>query len=461
MFGVEEDNAQLINQINKVVMERDAFANRVLALEKQLQGEGIPIDHQQLPIKIEALTHQLREKNQEIEGLRKQLAARVAVVGGSGSTPTPPQPIAPSLPYPPSTNTGQPGWGYRGTGGFTPINPPLQSGNGLTGNTLGYEPSGNGHTSGGLPQGAYPLPNNPEYIESVTSPETLDKNMKSKLCPVHKARGQNVYMTPAKLYGTRVDTNENGIWFDPGELLEIVSNIKGETWRDLSSVINRWKNDKDQISIQRDKLVEMRKQYDEKYQRFLQLNAIVSLGGPDKDRHISEYRALAQELRNKEAQLKKGVDITPGKTVTFGKTTLPAPGHTDLKFCPVELAKNKQIIMARVKIFGEAIDASTHGLWFDKDELVKILKIVRAKDEGIIGNIKNWLKGEGIAAAINKQVAARIAKVKERDETHAKWQEKKRLQQFGPDCEALEVKYLSLSRELDGSVDITPGWLMR
>ena len=208
-------------------------------------------------------------------------------------------------------------------------------------------------------------------------------------------------------------------------------------------------------------MVEFRKQYDEQYQRYLQLHLIVQSGGPDKDKCIGEYRTLTQNLKVKEGEIKKGINITPGQTVTIVKPVLPPTGHADLKFCPVERARNQKVIMARVKIFGEEIDASKHGLWFDKDELVSILKQVQAKDTGIMAGVKSFLRGEGIIAALAKQVSARIAKVEERDETHKKLLENQKMLQFGKEYDDLEERYNRLSRELDSSVDITPRWLDR
>jgi hypothetical protein len=211
-------------------------------------------------------------------------------------------------------------------------------------------------------------------------------------------------------------------------------------------------------------LVEFRKQYDEQYQRYLELHSIVQSGGPDKEKSIGEYRNITQNLKVIEGKIKEGIDITPGKTIPVKLPVLPvaaAPGHTDLKFCPVEMARGQKIIMARVKIFGEDIDASRHGLWFDEGELVSILKKVQAKDTGIMAGVKSFLRGEGIKGALGKQVDARIAKVKERDEAHEKMLANQKMQQFGEEYKGNEERYNRLSRELDSSVDITPGWLDR
>ena len=364
MFGVEKDISPLPNRIEEVERERDALANKVAGLEQQLQGQGVSIDQQQLHIQIRELKSQVEEKERETEALKKALQnapTPATAVELPGVRPYPPSPIQQ---YPP--NPERPGWGYRGGGGCTGPGSGVGLLNALQGGSVGYEPDGFGPDSG-YPQysGANVPHSDPVYVESVTSPEALDQNMKSKLCPVYKAQGRSVFMTPAKLYGARVDINECGIWFDKGELLEIISKLKGGVLRDLGSLIIGWSHEKGQINDQRNKLVEMRKEYDAGYVRFIELGKIVQTGGPEKDKKITEYRALANDLRQKAAKLREGVDITPGKTVVFPEGKKPGGGHTDLKFCPVALARGQKIIMARVKLMDEDIDVSEHGLWFD------------------------------------------------------------------------------------------------
>jgi hypothetical protein len=111
-----------------------------------------------------------------------------------------------------------------------------------------------------------------------------------------------------------------------------------------------------------------------------------------------------------------GPDVAPGKAISVKLPVLPAVA--DLKFCPVEWARGRKIIMARVKLFGEVIDASRHGLWFDEGELVSILKKVQAKDRGTLDKFKQLLNSGRILEDIKEQVDARSAEVRERDEAH-------------------------------------------
>ena len=132
----------------------------------------------------------------------------------------------------------------------------------------------------------------------------------------------------------------------------------------------------------------------------------------------------------------------------------------DLKFCPVARAQGESIIMARVKLAGEDIDASEHGLWFDKDELVNILRIVQKKHGTVLDGLKKFLRGQGALDKLKEEVASRIAKVKERDVAHKQLKEKAALNQFGPEYNGLQDTYNRLNEELNKSVDITPRWLL-
>lgn len=278
-----------------------------------------------------------------------------------------------------------------------------------------------------------------------------------RLCPVDRGRGVNTWMAPTLLYGVRIDISPNGIWFDANELNRILDSMKSDTVPFLARWFKEYKTNASPVSDQINAFIRVLLDFASKERRYQELALIMQRGGPEKAVVVSEYERLSGEIQAMRQQLLKPIDITPGKKVEVPKPQ-PQPGPIPTegyRLCPHARAYGQSVVMAKVKLLGQVLDASEHGIWFDSGELVTVLQSFQNRPTGILASISNFLRQGNVIDHLRYAVAERLNLIKLKEQKQKELEQARAAHNF-PMEQSLMEEYVQLGAKIMEAYDITP-----
>ncbi len=279
-----------------------------------------------------------------------------------------------------------------------------------------------------------------------------------RLCPVDRSRGVNTWMTPATLYEIRIDISPNGLWFDAGELNKVLDEMKDAAVPFLLKWFKDSKTSASVISGRIQSLINLRSEFEIKYSRYLTLENIVRSDSPEKVHVIDEYHNLLVNLPKLRQQILNPIDITPGKSVPpagVGKPDLTKITTEVPRLCPHMRAFGKSVPMTKVKLMGQLLDASEHGIWFDNGELEALLLKLQNRNNGILSIIANFLRQGKISDHLREAIADRITLIRARDQAHAELGQARASQNVQMEKTLLD-RFNQLNSKIQEAHDITP-----
>ena len=159
-----------------------------------------------------------------------------------------------------------------------------------------------------------------------------------------------------------------------------------------------------------------------------------------------------------------GVDITPGVLVDGGgaNATMPSPVTAGIaeayRFCPHELGLGRRVVMAKIKLLDQTLDASAQGIWFDDGELVTLLESLQKRSGGIVSALCNFLRQQSLHGELAKAVNSRIELIRKRDVIHGELTQARATGNLVREQE-LAASYGQLNEEIRVVQDITPVFL--
>ena len=286
------------------------------------------------------------------------------------------------------------------------------------------------------------------------------------LCPVDRGRDVNTWMTPVVLYGVRIDISPSGLWFDANELIQVLKSMNGQALSFLSRWFKDYKANTALVSNQIKTVVDLRLDFDVKHIRYQELAAILARGGPEQIHIIDEYRNLSAELLKLKGAILQPIDITPGKEVKIPvRSSGPGPVSSEgYRLCPQARVYGQSIVMTKIKLLGQTLDASEYGIWFDHGELGALLQGLQKRNGGILAAIANILRQSKISDDLQKAVSHRLALIKLRDQTHRELEQARAVRLVrvvdvpidDSQERLLTEKYVRQNAELMEAEDITP-----
>lgn len=279
-----------------------------------------------------------------------------------------------------------------------------------------------------------------------------------RLCPVERSRGVNTWMTPAKLYENRIDISPFGIWFDASELIQILDKMKDAT---IPFLLNWFKDSKTSASVISGKiqsLIKLRSEFELKHSRYVTLANIVSSDSPEKVHVIDEYHNLLVDLPKLRELILNPINISPGSDPIVVPVKPPvqiliAPEVNRL--CPHMRGLGKAVPMVKVKLMGQALDASEHGIWFDNGELEALLLKLPKRNSGIRAFIASFLQQGNIPDHIHQAIADHITLIRARDQAHAELGQARASQNVQMEKTLLD-RFEQLNSKIQVAYDITP-----